>query len=155
MLFVVNCLALYRHSSFCQYYLYDTAAKTMTPLADGAKLRLATWSPTSGKIAFVLNDNLFIADLAAAAGTPPVQVTTDGEWNVVCNGVMDWAYEEEVASATSALWWAPDGDTIAFLRFNQSEVPLFDFSFYTAPYNEDFSSVFIGNTSFAQCDAEH
>jgi len=139
MLFGVNCTQLYRHSSFCTYLVYDIKAKSMTPLADSKPLRIAQWSPTSGHVAYVQDDNIWLLDLSGPVPAAPVQVTNDGAWNVVCNGVMDWVYEEEVYEATSALWWSPDGGSIAFLRFNQTAVPTYGFSFYTAPYNQEFS----------------
>ena len=139
MLFGVNCIQLYRHSSFCDYYIYDIAAKTMTPLvASGSQLRLAVWSPTSGKIAYVQDDNIFLFSLAAPLAAPVV-VTTDGQWNHIINGVQSWVYEEEIFEATSALWWAPDGASLAFMHFNQSAVPIYEFDFYTSPYNLQFS----------------
>lgn len=48
-------------------------------------------------------------------------------------------YEEEIAEATSALWWSPDGASLAFLRFNETSVPVYGFDFYTSPYNQGFS----------------
>ena len=145
MLFGVDCIQLYRHSSFCTYLVYDIGAKTMTPLVSAtaggssSPLRLATWSPTSGRVAYVQDDNIFVASLATLGVAAPVQVTSDGLWDHVGNGVADWVYEEEIFEATSALWWSPSGDSLAFLRFNQTSVPLFQFQFFTQPYNEDFS----------------
>ena len=53
--------------------------------------------------------------------------------------LLSRAYEEEVFQATSALWWNPRGDSFAFLHFNETEVPVYEFSFYTKPYNQEFS----------------
>lgn len=40
------------------------------------------------------------------------------------NGVPDWVYEEEVFSADYALWFSPNGEEIAFLRSDETEVSL-------------------------------
>ena len=37
----------------------------------------------------------------------------------ILNGVCDWAYEEEVFSQSSAIWWAPDATSFLFLKFKQ------------------------------------
>ena len=39
----------------------------------------------------------------------------------------DWVYEEEVFSADSALWWAPDASKLAFLAFDETAVDEYTF----------------------------
>lgn len=53
-----------------------------------------------------------------------VRITTDGSESVF-NGVPDWVYEEEVFGADFALWFSPNGEEIAFLRSDETEVSLF------------------------------
>jgi hypothetical protein len=138
MLFGVNCTQLYRHSTFCSYLVYDIKSVQMTPLANGAPLRLASWSPaaTADLIAYVQDNNIYLYSVLTATTK---QITTDGLWDSVINGCQDWVYEEEIFEATSALWWAPDGLSFAWLRFNETEVPKFGFDFYTQPYVSGFS----------------
>jgi len=94
---------LYRHSSFDVYLVYDVNDQSIQSLANGERLRWAEWSPTGHRLAYVQDNNLFVHSWKDAQ--QPVQVTSDGAVNQIINGVCDWAYEEEVFSRTSALWW--------------------------------------------------
>ncbi|GAA6023188.1 hypothetical protein JCM10207_004472, partial [Rhodosporidiobolus poonsookiae] len=78
----------------------------------------------------------------AKAWEGAVRVTEDGEKSVrenggeveagtVFNGVNDWVYEEEVFSRPSALFFSPTASHLAFLSFDESAVPLFDFPVYS------------------------
>ncbi len=53
--------------------------------------------------------------------------TTDGT-DLIYNGWASWVYYEEILGRSSrykAFWWAPDSKTIAFMRFDDNNVPLF------------------------------
>ena len=56
-------------------------------------------------------------------------MTTDGEVNKVINGVPDWVYEEEF-EFIRGFEWSPDSKQIAYLKFDESEVPSFGFPLY-------------------------
>jgi dipeptidyl-peptidase 4 len=73
-------------------------------------------------IAFVWRNNLFLWDNGKVTS-----ITIDGGPEVF-HGVPDWVYEEEVLENRSALWFSPDGEYIAFLSFDDSQVPI-----YTVP----------------------
>ena len=53
------------------------------------------------------------------------QLTTDGKHGHVLNGLADWVYEEEFA-LTSAFCWSPDSRRLAYYRFDESRVKLFN-----------------------------
>ncbi|XP_030886685.1 dipeptidyl peptidase 4 [Leptonychotes weddellii] len=40
-------------------------------------------------------------------------------------------FSEEIFSAYSALWWSPKGTFLAYAQFNDTEVPLIEYSFYS------------------------
>ncbi|MEY4928221.1 MAG: hypothetical protein RI894_2659, partial [Bacteroidota bacterium] len=126
---------LYRHSSMANFFIYDLKSKTVKALSGGGKQRLATFSPTMDKIAFVRDNNLFYKDLAA---DNEVQLTTDGKRNAIINGAADWVYEEEF-SMDRAFYWSPDGKTIAFLRFDESEVKEFTLTEYNGGLYPEWS----------------
>ena len=95
ILLTTNVESIYRHSFFANFYIYDTkTGETAKPLTDftKGKQRLATFSPSADKIAFVRDNNVFIANLVDGTET---QVTDDGEFNHIINGATDWVYEEE------------------------------------------------------------
>ncbi len=124
ILLETNTAPIYRHSFTADYYIYDIKSKKLTPVSKNGKQQVATFSPASDKIAFVRDNNLFIKFLAT---NEERQITTDGKFNEVLNGIPDWVYEEEFGFSR-AYEWLPDGKHIAFIRFDESEVPTFTFT---------------------------
>lgn len=115
----------WRHSSFGLYWILDVETQEIQPLSDEV-LSLATWSPTSDHIAFVLENDVYIHDLDTHT---TVRSSQDGSENIF-NGKPDWVYEEEVFEGESALWWSPQGDFVAFLRTNDTLVPQFPITYF-------------------------
>lgn len=112
---------IYRHSTKEKYFVYDRQSKQFTSVFDGGKYSLANFNPQANKVAFVFENNLYIKDLQNNTTT---QVTEDGQWNHIINGGMDWVYEEEFA-LKSGYAWSPDGQRLAFYRFDESRVKQF------------------------------
>lgn len=110
--------SIYRRSFKADYYLYDVATKTLTPLSKNGKQQYAAFSPDASRVAFVRANNLFFVNLSDMS---EVQVTRDGKFNHIINGSTDWVYEEEFGFAP-AFYWSPDGKKIAYYRFDESAV---------------------------------
>jgi dipeptidyl-peptidase-4 len=85
-----------------------------------------TFSPDAKKIAYAKGNNLFIYDIDSQSNT---QVTNDGSKNTIINGITDWVYEEEFAFVR-AFDWSKDSKKIAFIRFDESQVPEFSMSIF-------------------------
>jgi dipeptidyl-peptidase-4 len=66
-----------------------------------------------------------------------VQVTKDGVFNHVINGATDWVYEEEF-SVTNLMAWSPDSEYLAFVRFDESEVPGYSMQMYGKGFYPDY-----------------
>jgi len=111
---------IYRHSSLGVFYVYDIASKKLQ-LIDEDKIQEPTFSPDSKKVAYAKNNNIFIKNLES---NEVIQITSDGKKNFIINGICDWVYEEEF-SFVRAFDWSADSSTIAFLRFDETEVPEF------------------------------
>jgi dipeptidyl-peptidase-4 len=82
-----------------------------------------TWSPDSAYIAFTRDHDLYTLRLSDRRET---RLTFDGS-NVILNGHASWVYMEEIlgrAGRYRAFWWSPDSRRIAFLRFDETHVPL-------------------------------
>ncbi|TXC81453.1 S9 family peptidase [Luteibaculum oceani] len=129
--------SIYRRSSKGHYFVVDVASKEIKPISDAEKGKIShpTFSPNGKKIAFVRTNNLYIVDLNTGEES---QITTDGEWNKVINGMCDWVYEEEF-SFTKAFFWSPDNQYLAFYRFNEEQVPTYTMRYYKALYPELYS----------------
>ena len=115
---------IYRHSFTADYYLYNIATKEITKLFD--QVQEPTFSPDGSKIAYAKENNLYIYDLISKKTT---QVTTDGKKNAIINGITDWVYEEEFAFVR-AFDWSADSKKLAYIRFDESQVPEFSMNIY-------------------------
>jgi dipeptidyl-peptidase 4 len=124
LLLEANPEGIYRHSSKAEFFVWN--GKTLTPLRPGYKVRDATFSPDADKVAYGMDNNLYYKDLNT---DKEIQITNDGKWNEIINGATDWVYEEEFSFA-KAFEWSPDGKKIAFLRFDESQVPEFTMTLY-------------------------
>ena len=116
---------IYRRSSRGLYFVWDIEHTELVQL-DDAKIQSPTFSPDGTKVGFVKENNLYYKDLSS---NTVVQVTTDGEKNKIINGVTDWVYEEEFAFVR-AFEWNPDGTKLAYLKFDESQVPEFSMDLY-------------------------
>lgn len=120
-----NSNQIFRHSFTADYYLYTIESKQLTKLFD-FQVQEPTFSPDGKKIAYAKENNLFVYDLATKQSTP---VTTDGKKNSIINGITDWVYEEEFAFV-KAFDWSADSKKLAYIRFDESEVPEFSMSIF-------------------------
>lgn len=125
--------SIYRHSSKANYYVYDFTTKAITQLADGKKIMYATFSPQANQVAYVKENNLFYVDLISGKET---QITFDGKKNEIINGASDWVYEEEL-ELVRAFEWSPDGNKIAFFRFDETNVKEWSMKMYEDLYPEE------------------
>ena len=126
ILFSTETEYIYRYSTREANYVYDLTTKKLTPLSVNGKQRLAAFSPDSKKVAFVRDNNIYVADLTTNKET---QVTTDGVWNKIINGGTDWVYEEEFA-LPNGMYWSPDSKKLAFYRFDESMVKEYQMTMY-------------------------
>lgn len=117
---------IYRHSSKGKTYVFDKRSGKGMSIFDGKLISNPAFSPDGQKLAFTFENNLYYTDLTTNKTT---QITTDGKWNHIINGMCDWVYEEEF-SFTRAFEWSTDSRKIAFLRFDESQVREFTLEYY-------------------------
>jgi dipeptidyl-peptidase-4 len=116
---------IYRRSSLGTFYVYDTKKKSLE-LVSEKQIQEPTFSPDGSKVAYGYENNLYIKDLDAGETT---QITFDGKKNSIINGITDWVYEEEFAFVR-AFDWNAAGDKLAFIKFDEIEVPRFSMDIY-------------------------
>jgi dipeptidyl-peptidase-4 len=83
-----------------------------------------TPSPDGKWVAFTRGNNLFAKEINTGK---EIQFTRDGSESVY-SGYAAWLYYEEILGRTShykAFWWSPDSKHIAFMHFDESQVPIF------------------------------
>lgn len=123
---------IYRRSSKAFYYIYDLESKKLEELDKNGKQMYADFSPAGNKVAYVRDNNLYYKDFSNGETKG---VTEDGEYNKIINGASDWVYEEEL-ELSQAFAWSPDGEMIAFYRFDETAVKQWDMKIYNDLYPE-------------------
>lgn len=123
--------SVYRHSVLAKYYVYDIAQQKTTAVYEKEKQQFVALSPDGKSVAFVVNNNLFVKDVET---NKMAQITHDGAKNKIINGLPDWVYEEEFSPVDGegmvATRWSPDSKSLAFIRFDETEVPEFPLTWY-------------------------
>ena len=92
-----------------------------------------TYSPDSTRLAFTRANDLWVVDIASGAEK---RLTWDGT-ETIMNGYASWVYYEEIFGRPSkyrAFWWSPDSQTLAFYRFDDTQVPMFPIY---SPFGQD------------------
>ena len=113
-------------------YIWDIGKKVMKTVTAEGKQWYTTFSPDSKKIAYVREGNLYVKNLLTDQVQP---VTYDGAMGQNLFGMADALYENNFGMM-QAYQWSPDGQYIAFLRFNETAVKSFPISYYDRVYPE-------------------
>ena len=135
LLIATKTTPIYRRSYTAVHYLYPlkrndkgvTTNNIIERLSDGGPQQAPVFSPDGTMIAFVRDNNIFL--VKTLYGNSESQVTEDGKQNAVLNGIPDWVYEEEFGF-NRALEFSADNSMLAFIRFNETEVPSYQFPLF-------------------------
>ncbi len=123
--------SVYRHSVKADYFVYDFKTKQCSPVFEGGKIQYIEFAPDAKSLVFVFDNNLYIKDLSL---NKIIQITKDGSMNQVINGLPDWVYEEEFSPVDGdgmvAVRWSPNSKRLAFIRFDESQVPTMPLIWY-------------------------
>ena len=125
VILATNEKAIYRRSALGNYYVYNVKEGSLDLISED-KIQEPTFSPDGKKVAFAKENNLYVKDLNSGKIT---QITSDGEKNKIINGITDWVYEEEFGFVR-AFDWNADSNKIAFIRFDETNVPEFSMDVY-------------------------
>lgn len=128
-----NKKGIYRRSFTADYYVYDIMRSTLKKVSANGPQRCATISHDGRMVAYVRDNNIWISNLDYNTDKA---VTTDGSINKVINGAPDWCYEEEFG-VDNTLRWSGDDNTLAFIRFDETEVPEYSFDIYSGSCNPE------------------
>jgi len=123
----------YRRTFSADYYLFDRRRGQLRQLSENGRQEAPLFSPDSRNIAFARNNNLYLHKIDF---NTEVAVTRDGERGRIINGIPDWVYEEDF-SLTRLFEWSPDSRFLAYVKFDESEVPEFSFQFFNRNPNRD------------------
>lgn len=122
---------IYRRSYTAVYYIYDVRNNTLEPLSEGGPQQVPLFSPDGNVIAFARGNDLFLVKLLF--GNAEVQVTKDGKFNEVINGLPDWVNEEEFTTNRS-FDFSADSKVLAWVRYDESQVPIYSMQEFKGLY---------------------
>jgi dipeptidyl-peptidase 4 len=91
---------------------------------DDTEEKNPTLSDDKSKVAYTKENNLYCIDLSNGK---EIQLTSDGTQTIL-NGYATWVYWEEIfgrGTRFRAFWWSPDNETIAYMRFDENNIPMF------------------------------
>ena len=128
-----NSEKIYRYSFRAEYYVYDTFRSTLARVSEKGSQRGATISHDGRYVAYERENNIWISNLDYKTD---VAITTDGEKGKIINGIPDWSYEEEFDMLT-AMRWNADDTVLAYIKFDESEVPEYRFDLYKGYCSEN------------------
>lgn len=114
--------SIYRRSFTAVYYIFTIANNKLEPLSDGGPQQTPIWSPDGEQVAFVRDNNIHLVKLLY--NNAESQVTKDGKFNEVINGIPDWVNEEEF-SFNSSMVFTADSKQIVWVRYDESQVKEF------------------------------
>lgn len=96
----------------------DRPARWLTQ--DATSWGNATLDPTGRRVAYTRDGDLFLVDCESDRS---LQLTNDGT-DTVLDGVLDWTYQEEIFGRGNfrGFWFSPNGQWLAMLRIDISEI---------------------------------
>ncbi|APA92024.1 S9 family peptidase [Myroides odoratimimus] len=125
LLIGTNTTPIYRRSALTDFYLFNPTKNSLVKIADH-KISEPTFSNDGSKIAYAYQNNLYIYDIASQKTQ---QITHDGKKNHIINGISDWVYEEEFG-IVRMFDWNKNGDKIAYIKFDETDVPEYSMDVY-------------------------
>ncbi|MDE7461935.1 MAG: S9 family peptidase [Muribaculaceae bacterium] len=117
---------IYRHTFRAEYYVYDVMRSTLKRVSDKGLQQGAVMSHDGRMVAYQRDNNIFISNLDYGTDNA---ITTDGKRNSIINGTPDWGYEEEFG-VQNTIRWSNDDNTLAYIRFDETDVPAYTFDDY-------------------------
>jgi dipeptidyl-peptidase-4 len=138
MLIQTQTRSIYRRSFTAMYYIFDLGNNKMEPLSDGGPQQTPVFSPDGNQIAFVRDNNIFLVKLLYDSAES--QVTKDGKFGEVLNGIPDWVYEEEFSTNSSMVFTA-DSRQIVWIRYDESAVKQYSMQLFKgmSPERKEFA----------------
>ncbi len=123
LIIFTNSQRVWRQNTRGDFWTFDLGSGRLRRLGAGfepSSLMFAKLSPDGRLAAYVVKNDIYVEDLA---GGTVRRLTEDGSADII-NGTSDWVYEEEFG-VRDGFRWSPDSRSIAFWRFDQSDVPVF------------------------------
>ena len=123
VLIFTNTKRSWRTHTLGDYWVLDRSNNELRQLGGNAPestLQFAKFNPQGTKVAFVMQNNIYVQDLSSFTISA---LTSDGSDTIV-NGTFDWVNEEEFF-LRDGFRWSPDGQHIAYWQLDTEGTPVF------------------------------
>lgn len=124
VLFAYDVKQVYRHSYMASYSIYNLHTRELwvldPPEVQNSVLQYAAWGVQGQQLIYIFENNIYYQPDVKSNS---LRLTSSGKEGVIFNGMADWLYEEEILQTHVAHWWSPDGERLAFLCLNDTQVP--------------------------------
>lgn len=127
MLIYTDKKSIYRRSFTANYYIYTISSRKLEKLSDYGPQQVPVWSPDGHQVAFVRDNNIYLVKLLY--NNAESQVTKDGKFNEIINGIPDWVNEEEFGF-NKALTFNSDGTMICWIKYDETKVETYSLQLY-------------------------
>ncbi len=125
--------SVYRRSYKAVFYIYTIKSRKLEKLSDSGPQQCPVWSPDGQQIAFVRDNNIFLVKLLY--DNSESQITKDGKFNEIINGIPDWVNEEEF-EFNKALTFNVDGTMLCWIKYNEKAVKEYSLQLYKGSHPE-------------------
>uniref|UniRef100_H2YFY4 Uncharacterized protein n=1 Tax=Ciona savignyi TaxID=51511 RepID=H2YFY4_CIOSA len=85
------------------------------------------WSTSGHDLSYVYGFNVYIYKVGSVN---ELLLTSDGDEQLVFNGISDWLFSVEITDDDSLMWWSPDSRYMAYATIKQENVTQFEFAVY-------------------------
>ena len=127
MLICTNRRPVYRRSYKADFYIYTIRSKKLERLTQHGSEQVPTWSPDGTQVALVYENNIYLVKLLY--DNAETQVTKDGKFNEIINGIPDWVNEEEFAF-NKALAFNADGTMLCWIKYDEKAVKTYSLQMF-------------------------
>ncbi|KAJ7405613.1 hypothetical protein BTVI_67770 [Pitangus sulphuratus] len=121
----------FQYKTFFPYWVSDNEYLHQSAEDDiilyNVERNYATTIMTNRTLVYVYQNDIYLKQSPREA---PIKITSDGKQNEIFNGIPDWVYEEEMLATKYALWWSPSGKYLAYVQFNDSDIPVIEYSYF-------------------------
>ncbi|XP_078490198.1 dipeptidyl peptidase 4-like isoform X2 [Ciona intestinalis] len=111
----------------CDIYDLLTGTKQILPDFPTKNLQKFQWSPTGHDFSYVYEFNVYLYKNTFLIHH---QITSDGDEQMVFNGIADFLHWIEITDDDSLMWWSPDSQYLAYATIKQTDVFAVEFSVY-------------------------
>ncbi|XP_019867490.1 inactive dipeptidyl peptidase 10 isoform X2 [Aethina tumida] len=136
VLFQHDVKSVFRQSFTAHYTIYDVTKDhhipvrlESSPKAQPERLQFVSWLGQTTSLLMVFNNDIYLKQ--SPTDETDTRLTDTGRPDLIYNGIPDWLYQEDVLQSQEALWSSYDGTHLMYATFNDSQVGILNFPWFS------------------------